>query len=112
MSLKNINCTALKLTYDRKYSTEHVRIEKPGTYGMQSMSHWKQAHHDTLVADFDIEIDVEKIARILINKAQVAKSGKATAMGGLIKVKRRNTKVVEARGQQVPVPAGWSEVKS
>lgn len=113
MSLKPVNNRALNVTYQRAYRSQRVQIEKPGTYGRPSrMTHWKQEHHDELVADFDIQIDVEAIARMLIRKAQVNKTGRAGAMAGLIKVIRRNERVMAQTGNTVPVPEGWSEVAS
>ena len=76
------------------------------------MTHWKTEHQATLRADFDIEINVEAITKQLLLQAQRNKTGKAGAMGGLIKVKRRNVTQLRGESKQVPLPKGWSEVST
>jgi hypothetical protein len=99
-------------TYDRTTHADRVEIRKPGTYGEERMGHWKTEHQATLRADFDIEINVEAITKQLILQAQRNKTGKAGAMGGLIKVKRRNVTQLRGESKQVPLPKGWSEVST
>lgn len=110
--LNNVHCTVVAQEYERRDARDRIEIRKPSTYGDHTMDHWRVLVVDKVRADFEIEIDVEEIAKQLIAKAKRSKSGRAIAMGGLIKVFRRRLKVLGSEEKQNPIPEGWSEVTS
>lgn len=99
-----------KRVYAQDVSSERAEIRKDGPHGHSRMTHWKKQGSVQMQADFDVEIDVQKIAEQLARKAQRNRTGKAGAMGGLIKVKWRNTKELSRDVKDVPLPNGWYEV--
>lgn len=71
--------------------------------------HWRQPHYMTVLkvdeeCQVAVEIDVDGILRSLGVKAAKNKTGKAGAMGGLVKVRVLTRKVLAEKRTENPIP--------
>lgn len=55
-------------------------------------------------ADYTVEIDLEKLITQYIRRAAESKSGRATALGGLVKVRRGKVRDVKETVRALPIP--------
>jgi hypothetical protein len=99
-----------KLPFTREVPLERVKIESTTSPYPSTMSHTKRDRVEECQADFVLEIDYDGLVRSLFNRAARSKGRKAQLASGLIRLVKRNEKIVRAQEREYPVREGWKEV--
>ena len=100
-----------QLPFTRSTDVERVKIEKPWSHGVQTMTHIKSEVRQDVLATFALEIDYDALVQTLFKRAAHSKGGKAQIASGLVRLVKTTEKIVKAERLEHPVRDGWTEVK-
>ena len=99
------------LPFTRTVTLDKERIQSNNRGYHQTMTHVTRDRVEECAADFVLEIDYDALVRTLFKKAAHSKGGKAQIASGLIRLVKRNEKLVRCQEREHPLPEGW-EVQS
>jgi hypothetical protein len=102
-------------SWKREQITKRVRIarrtDNEETRRFYGYSHTLEKKFLSLDGEVVVDIDIDGIVQRLVGTAAHNSSGKAIALGGMIKAKRVKERVVSERVETFLIPEGYSEVK-